>query len=311
MISLLKHLRAKPTLEHRLHCLAASLVPEIDPLAPADEWMDQIEHAVDALRVQHETTVNAHATFMAMLQTTMQALADQFRHLSNNHAQSQRELQLMQTDLHTPVAARNVPAWREMLGEHLKVLITSHENQILALRRATELIDAASPRSSPAEETFTVDPATGFPCRLDAERAIVRAGQDESAIAAIVLVLNNMETITANLGTHFGDLLLQRFATILHEHLGDGAQLYRWDGPVIVALIKRERVLKSRSRIQDALAGPPCVRTPDGDVQVPIYARWAVLPLESSAHLLIHKIANFAMAEDPALTVQESLEAVA
>ena len=139
-----------------------------------------------------------------------------------------------------------------------------------------------------------VDAATGLPTRAQAEEAIAQCCQDEVGVFVAIMVINQVETLNRSLGGHSGDVILQRFAGFVREQLPRIDRVFRWSGPTVVALLRRRSAPDVRSVIEPLLLQRLTVRIGNPDVQVPISARWTVLPLMASPRLLFRKMDVFA-----------------
>jgi GGDEF domain-containing protein len=258
------------------------------------EVLSQASNAVDWLRQHQDGAVQPMRDPVAGLRSTVHILADDLRLVSSSQSEVRRKLQQMRVDLNTPFSPKDLRAWRERLLEEVEAILLHSDSESVALRRVDDLVEASIRPEAKANTTSDVDPTTGLPGRRQAEFSIAEACQDGCGAVVVVLVMNNMATIVSSFGADFGDVLLQRFASVVRDQFGDDEELFRWDGPVVIALVRRNRSARVRAAIDALLQRPTFVKSSRGDVQVPISARWAMLPISASPRLVFQNIDKFA-----------------
>lgn len=283
-------------LERRASRLREAVSSQTSP----DEILNQIADAVSAIREHHAAVMERTRDPVAQLRTAIDAVADNLRLLSSSQSEIQRRLQRIRIDLSAPLAPKDLRAWRERISEDVAAILDHSKSETAALRRVGDLVEAGT-RVETCDGTLSeVDPVTGFLCRRHAEYSIVRACENAAGAVVVVLVINNMPTITNTFGANFANVLLQRFASVLRDQIGETEELFRWDGPVVIVLAKRNRAAKIRAAIDAALKTPVCLKSTTGQVQVPASARWAMLPVNTSPRLVLRKIDTFAdLGESP------------
>jgi len=160
-------------------------------------------------------------------------------------------------------------------------------SQVLAPLReqmARSLKDASSfrlPRS--------LDALTGLEAREGAERALVEAKERGSPVMVAVFVVNRVHMINADYGYATGDHIL----TLAHAHLAslllEEDQLFRWTGPVFVALLKRSAEhLPGTVETVEGVARTPLqatVQIGNGSVRIPVAITPMILDLSQSGSL--------------------------
>jgi GGDEF domain-containing protein len=217
--------------------------------------------------------------------------------VSSSSSENIRRLQEMKGKLLSTVDVKEVRSLRDRMSTYLDGVLAEAQRQRSELDRAAEHLNRPSqPLNAPgfAGEAPITDTATGLPARAQAEEAIAQCCQDEAAAFVAIMVINQVQTLNRSLGGQSGDLILQRFATFVRQELPGIDQVFRWSGPTIVALLRRRTALDVRSVIEPLLLQRLTVRIANPDMQVPISARWTVLPLMASPRLLFHKMDSFA-----------------
>jgi GGDEF domain-containing protein len=140
------------------------------------------------------------------------------------------------------------------------------------------------------------DVVTRLPVRSAAEKALAEASQEDAPAFAAVLVLDRLQALNLKFGRVVGDEVLGEFARTVEKQLPFGDQLFRWDGPSLLALLHRrssiERVRSEVALIVDAKLQHN-IETPSRSIMIPIGARWAVFPMMAAPRLLYKRIDTF------------------
>jgi len=141
------------------------------------------------------------------------------------------------------------------------------------------------------------DAVTGLPLRPAAEAALVSGVQAGAAPYVAVMVLDRLQGLNARFGREVGDQVLRVFARTVQRALTAGDQLYRWSGPVLLALLPRqgaiERVRTEMGRIVETKV-EHTIETGSRSILIPIAPRWAVFPMSAAPRLLCQRIDTFA-----------------
>jgi GGDEF domain-containing protein len=151
-------------------------------------------------------------------------------------------------------------------------------------------------RSSDVIEKPANDTVTRLPVRSAAEKALVDASQEDAPAFAAVLVLDRLQALNLKYGREIGDEVLGEFARAIEKKLPYGDQLFRWDGPSLLAILHRrttiERVRSEIAMILEAKLEHH-IKTPSRSIMIPIGARWAVFPMMAAPRLLYKRIDTF------------------
>ena len=180
-----------------------------------------------------------------------------------------------------------------------RVLVEAQRQQAESALVAGQLHRRAAPAGEPEGATAApaeVDPTTGLPSRAQGEDAIAQACQSEDNAFVVVMVVNRMQAVNQSFGDHVGDAVLARFSGFVRQQLLPVDQVFRWSAPAVAALVRRGSADRVRSEVGALLAQKleHPVSTPSRTVQLPISARWTVLPLSASPRLLFRKMDSFA-----------------
>jgi GGDEF domain-containing protein len=175
------------------------------------------------------------------------------------------------------------------------------------IRRLREGLDQAQKRSAAVLGTTGkdqgTDAVTGLPRRPSAEAALAEPGLDNARSFASVTVVDHLQILNTRFGREAGDEILLTFARMMLKQLSPGDRLFRWGGPVLMALLTGRTSLELvRSemgrRMENRLEHT--IQTPTRSVLIPISVRWCVFPIMVSPRLLYQRIDNFAARPAPA-----------
>jgi GGDEF domain-containing protein len=273
------------------------LLSAIESHASADELQRHTASLLEAFKQHNQRAVESWQQPMAESQAKVRVLTEVISAISGSSSENIRRLQEIKGQLLSAADVREIRSLRARLFQYLDGVLAEAERQRAEADRAAEKLLCCNQRQVPPENGGPVpdlDAATGLPLREAAEEAISQACEDGTPAFVVVMVINQVATVRRSFGAQFGDLLLQRFAASIRPQLPAIDQLFRWTGPTIVALVRRRTALEVRGVIEPLLLQRLSLKTVNPDVQVPISARWSVLPLMASPRLLFHKIDSFA-----------------
>ncbi len=148
------------------------------------------------------------------------------------------------------------------------------EQNLAQLRSQQE---ASSKAKSPAGAQPKMDSLSGLPLRAQAEHALDTAIQTGGHGFVVAFIIDRVHLINARFGYGVGDQILTLFREHLAEHLEEGNQLFRWTGPVFLALIDRP------SLPEGVRAEMKRVTSKKLETTVQIGSRFVLLPVSSSA----------------------------
>lgn len=153
-------------------------------------------------------------------------------------------------------------------------------------------------RKPPGDEPVDAkDAVTGLPLRPEAEASLIASDSSGSRTYAAVMVLDRLQLLNARFGRQAGDEILVAFTRMVQSHLSADDRLFRWDGPVLLALLRRpgspEQV---RREIEEAMESrlEHTIQTESRSVLIPLTARWSLFPMTAEPGLMFQKIDDFA-----------------
>jgi len=279
----------------RLQESSRQFLAALDSRKAPEELLSRAGCVLDALRQHNQAATDYLQRPVAELQAKVKMLTETITTISSGRWDGIQRLRQIRHEMTSLASVREVHSFRRQLGECLESVLAETERQRAETDRIGERLNHPDQQ---AQVTGMADPlrdaATGLPIRPVAEEAIAQACQEHAHAYVVVMVINNMQTINGSFGRAFGDLLMHRFADFVREQLPAVDQLFRWNGPTVVALVKRRSALEVRVAIEGILTQPLSVKAPGCDVQVPIFARWAAVPLMASPRVLFRRMDSFA-----------------
>ena len=165
------------------------------------------------------------------------------------------------------------------------------------LDRVRDTPGHAADSGTDAGRVGNTDTVTGLPCRPDAEATIAEAARSNSISFVAVMVLERLQVLNARFGREAGDEILAAYSHMVKKSLTPRDRLFRWGGPVLVAVLPRQRSFQlvrgefthiMETRLEHS------IQTPSRSVLIPVSAKWCLYPMMAAPRLLIRKIDEFA-----------------
>jgi GGDEF domain-containing protein len=288
----------------QLRASTRSVLAAMDEGAAPADLLEPGIRAAEALKNYHRHVVEQAQRPAAELRAKVKLLTEALTSVSASGSENIRRLQEIRDNVLTVMDVKQLRTLRVRLSECLDGILAEAQRQRTETVRAAEAMNHRPAPAGAAEDVKPapdeVDPATGLPSRDQAEEALAQACQNEDIAFVVVMVLNRIQAINLSFGEHTGNAILGRFSGFVRHQLPTVDQVFRWSGPAVVALVRRTSTDRVRSEI-DALMAHKLefmVSTPTRTVQLPITARWTILPLAASPRLLFHKIDGFADFDD-------------
>jgi GGDEF domain-containing protein len=161
------------------------------------------------------------------------------------------------------------------------------------LAQSQELLGDSSVRAS-------VDLATGLPDKAEADRRLREAAASSGAKFLLVAVVNRVQAVNARFGYAIGDQVLAAAGEHLHGALSAEDKLFRWQGPVLMAILSRTDTIdvvrnEVRRFVEKKLDKTFIIGS--RAVLLPISISWAIFALTPPLDLLLRKIEIFTAAQ--------------
>ena len=148
------------------------------------------------------------------------------------------------------------------------------DQNLAQLRGELEASSKAGPASGVQPK---MDSLSGLPLRAPAEHALDTAIQSGGHGFVVAFIIDRVHLINARFGYGVGDQILLLFREHLAQHLKDGDRLFRWTGPVFLALLARPNLADGvRAEVKR-------VTSKKLETTVQIGNRFVLLPVSSSS----------------------------
>jgi GGDEF domain-containing protein len=118
----------------------------------------------------------------------------------------------------------------------------------------------------------------------------------------VIAVCSRVQAVNARFGYTVGDRMLGAFAEHFKKGLSARDQLFRWQGPALVALLERaERIERVRTEIRQFADVKFDKTTEVGQrtVLIPISASWSIFALAPPLETFMTQLEAFAAAQAP------------
>jgi GGDEF domain-containing protein len=171
-----------------------------------------------------------------------------------------------------------------------------------ALSSLKQELESSRERWGSFKIALEMDAATGLPGKAEADKAIRGAMASPTHKFLLVAVCSRVQAVNARFGYAVGDRVLAAFAEHFRKGLSVRDQVYRWQGPALVALVERaERIDHVRSEIRQFADAKLEKTTEVGQrtVLIPISATWSVFPLAPPLDAFLKHVEAFTAAQVP------------
>lgn len=140
------------------------------------------------------------------------------------------------------------------------------------------------------------DPITGLPGRVLAESALQNAFSKGGPYWAAVVVVDRIASVNSRFGYAVGDRLLRKVSRELQSGLSAEDQVFRWNGPALMALLLRTKteleMKRELSRIASVQA-EEVVEIGSRSILLPVSTNWALFPVNAPARVIRDKADQF------------------
>jgi len=222
----------------------------------------------------------------AELQTMVGMLTKTMATLASGSESSITRLQAIEKQLHKASMIEDFQTARLRLAECLEnlrgeIARQREESQRTVAEIASHLTksqERAAPSAAVRAERRQ-DPVTGLPGRPEAEAALVELATKNRRAYAVVFVIERLELINVRFGYAAGDQVLLLFSQHLAQSLSGADQLFRWSGPALLALLKREGTPTEVREELTRITAPRLEKTVHvggRSVLLPLGANWAM-----------------------------------
>ena len=145
------------------------------------------------------------------------------------------------------------------------------------------------------------DHVTGLPTRTEAEAALSRVAGSGIQAVAVIFVMKRLKQLNSRFGYEAGNGLLAWLSTYLGSGANPEEGLFRWSGPALVAVIRRNVPLaRIRQELASLIADMPPREITIGArrVAVPLSVGWMVFPVTARLVSQLDAFVDSQSAED-------------
>ena len=213
-------------------------------------------------------------------------------------------LQQIEKSLEQTRMVEDIHLVKAQLGECLKSVrgeaVRQKAEGKAALDRIQQELDQSQERMGGMAVVSVLDPATGLPSKVEAEKALQAAAVSPGAKFLFLAVINRLQVVNARFGNAIGDQVLGVAAEHFRAALLADDKLYRWQGPALLAVLNRTEDIGTvreevRRFAEKKLEKSFSIGT--RSVLLPISASWTIFPLVPPLDALLRKVEIFTAAQ--------------
>jgi GGDEF domain-containing protein len=282
-------------------CLAV-LTPE----TPISELLVVVGGALRAMEDYNQRTGKFVRRQNTELQHMLSMLTKTIITIGASSEQSVSKLQSIEKSIESTQKVEDIQILKLRLGECLEAVRDESERQQRdgrdALANLKKELESSQELTGSTKVRPNLDEATGLPGKAEAGRAIRAALESPQGKFVVIAVCSRVQAVNARFGYTVGDRMLGAFAEHFKKGLSASDQLFRWQGPALVALLERqERIDRVRTEIRRFADAKFDQTTEVGQrtVLIPISASWSIFPLAPPLDAVMKQLEAFAAAQAP------------
>jgi GGDEF domain-containing protein len=277
----------------------------LSPETPVSELLLVVGGALRAMEDYNQRT----SKFVRRQNTELQHMVSMLTHTiitigaSSEHSVSR--LQNIEKSIESTQAVEDIQILKLRLSECLEAVRDEAVRQqrdgqdaLASLKKELE----CSQELMGSVKSQVLDEATGLPGKAEADRAIRAAVESPEGKFVVIAVCGRVQAVNARFGYAVGDRVLEAFAKHFKKSLSARDQLYRWQGPAVVALLERaERLDRVRAQIRQFadVRLDQTIEVGQRTVLIPISAIWSIFPLAPPLDAFLRQLEAFTAAQVP------------
>jgi GGDEF domain-containing protein len=282
-------------------CLAV-----LSPETPVSELLVVVGGALRAMEDYNQRTSKFVRRQNTELQHMVSMLTKTIITIGASSEQSVSRLQNIEKSIESTQKVEDIQILKLRLGECLEAVRVESERQQRdgrdALENLKKELETSQEMMGSAKVQPNLDEATGLPGKAEAERAIRAGVESPKGKFVVIAVCSRVQAVNARFGYAVGDHMLGAFAAHFKKGLSAGDQLFRWQGPALVALLQRaERLDRVRTEIRQFADVKFDQTTEVGQrtVLIPISASWSIFALAPPLEAVLKQLEAFTAAQSP------------
>lgn len=280
-------------------CLAV-LTPE----TPVSELLVVVGGALRAMEDYNQRTSKFVRRQNTELQHMVAMLTQTIITIGASSEHSVSRLQNIEKSIESTQAAEDIQILKLRLSECLEAVreeaMRQQKDGQAALENLKKELESSQELAGSFKPQPELDRTTGLPGKSEADRAIRHAIESPRGKFLVIAVCSRVQAVNARFGYAVGDKILAVFAEHFKKGLAASDQLFRWQGPAIVALIERaERIERVRTEIRQ-FADTRFERTVEvgqRTVLIPISAIWSIYPVAPPLDAFLKQLDVFTAAQ--------------
>jgi GGDEF domain-containing protein len=282
-------------------CLAV-----LSPETPVSELLVVVGGALRAMEDYNQRTSKFVRRQNTELQHMVSMLTNTVITIGASSEQSVNRLQSIEKSIESTQKVEDIQILKLRLSECLEAVRAESERQHRdgrdALANLKKELESSQEMMGSFRPPPNLDEATGLPGKAEAERVIRAAMESPQGKFVVIAVCSRVQAVNARFGYTVGDRMLGAFAEHFKKGLSARDQLFRWQGPALVALLERaERIERVRTEIRQFADVKFDKTTEVGQrtVLIPISASWSIFALAPPLETFMTQLEAFAAAQAP------------
>jgi GGDEF domain-containing protein len=278
----------------------------LSPETPVSELLVVVGGALRAMEDYNQRTSKFVRRQNTELQHMVSMLTKTIITIGASSEQSVNRLQSIEKSIESTQKVEDIQILKLRLSECLEAVRDESERQQRdgrdALANLKKELENSQEMMGSIKVAPNLDEATGLPGKADAERAIRTALESPKGKFVVIAVCSRVQAVNARFGYTVGDRMLGAFAEHFKKGLSARDQLFRWQGPALVALLERaERIERVRTEIRQFADVKFDKTTEVGQrtVLIPISASWSIFALAPPLEVFMTQLEAFAAAQAP------------
>jgi GGDEF domain-containing protein len=278
----------------------------LSPETPVAELLVVVGGALRSMEDYNQRTSKFVYRQNTELQHMVSMLTQTIITIGASSDESVNRLQNIEKSIESTKAVEDIQILKLRLSECLEAVRDESMRQKIDGRAALDTLkkelESSHERMRSPKLQADLDAATGLPGKAGADRAIRAALESPHGKYLLVAVCSRVHAINARFGYAVGDQVLAAFADYFVQGLSARDQVFRWQGPALVALLERtERLDRVRAEIRQFADTrvDKTVEVGQRTVLVPLSASWSIFPLTPPLDALLKQLEAFTAAQVP------------
>jgi GGDEF domain-containing protein len=282
----------------------SAFAERLTPKLPISERFMVVGEALRALEDYNRQTSRFLRIQNAELQNMIGMLTQTVIAVGASSDTSVSRLQDVEKALEQVRMVEDIRMVKAQLGDCLKTVrgeaLRQKAEGKAALQSLQQELDQSRERLGGLSLSCHLDPATGLPGKAEAEKGLQEAAESGDEKFLLLAVINRLQAINARFGYAIGDQVLAVAAEHFRGALAAQDQLYRWQGPALLAILNRTAAIDSVRDEVRRFAEKKLEKTfaiGSRSVLLPISASWTIFPIVPPLDALLQKIQTFTAAQ--------------